>query len=256
MKTSTIAVMLFSLALAPCNLMAQTLTSSAPAFTQIKKASQPALVVSTRHANLGTQDGATPLQGEITIVNVGTQTHRIINRHVGNVMRLTFFYPNQLTIAPYESLTIPWQYDLHGTAPGPATLRMELETDDPAALTLSETWQFTYQPKTMVSPFRSTVLATENGDKTVRANAPVQFKFKPLQPGEKFIEANVKDADIPLKISDLRQTDDGMLTGAVIIDAEAIINGASRHGESQIIAKTASGETNYFFIQWAVLDKK
>jgi hypothetical protein len=256
MKTTFFALMAASFAFAPCALMAQTLVSAPAATTLINKAPQPAFAVSTRNTNLGVQDGAVPVQGELTIINVGTQTQRIINRNGDNVTRLKFFYPKALTIAPHESLTIPWQYDLHGAEPGNITLKTELETDDPAALKISETWQITYQPKTMVSPYRSTALATDNGDKTLLGDAPVRFRFKPLQPGEKFVEVNFKDADIPLKISGIQQTDDGMLIGSVSIDTEAIIKGAPRHGESQIIAKTASGDQNYFFIQWAVLDKK
>lgn len=232
------------------------LSNAAPTGLLPASGIRPALGVRQSAIDLGKHDGSAPLQGEMTVINAGRQIMHILKPRNTAISRLQLHYPDELAIAPGASLSLPWQYDLHGSPPGQVEILLEAASDDPAAPLLTQSVRLSYAPQTQVTPFRSAVLARGGGSQ-LQSFEPVAFSFAPLaenaETGAGFTAVHLLDRSSPLKLHDIRIDASGKLTGQVQIDIEAIGKGAAPAGETRIVASTRDGGQSYFFIQWLVL---
>lgn len=215
---------------------------ASPAALEVAPSGQGSLAVSSRQADLGAVDGDRPILGQITIENHGSTSFSVAvpTGMAASLVRVQFPRPTSLTIPQGGRVDLPVEYDAR-LNDGPSTFVVALDTDDPAAPQLRQTFTAVVTHQVVVSPHRDLIAA---------ADAPVRFFFAPKD-GARFLTASLEDPGAPIALAGVQDAATGRLDGVATLDVAKAAS-APPQGAVRVIGKTDKGTTAYFWLQWSL----
>jgi hypothetical protein len=124
---------------------------------------------------------------------------------------------------------------------GPSTFVVALDTDDPAAPQLRQTFTAVVTHQVVVSPHRDLIASAETS---------VRFFFSPKD-GAKFLTASLEDPGAPIALVGALDAGTGRFDGVATLDPVKAASAPSQ-GAVRVVGKTDKGTTAYFWLQWSL----